>query len=521
MKRPLILDQTSIRNRRTSRARLNRMLIGRVLLGLAATGGVVLSGQATNACDYCDSVELDYAGCDGVACDGNSCDSMGGGCKLGGGKIFRALDAVAGGVEKLMGFDKCGQGNCGCDSLGCDGGCDSCSGGDMMMPMAPAQMGGSMSTHSYVAPQPAPIYSAPRMPHATTSPPMAAPPMAAPRMAAPRMAAPRAVAPSTQYRMSEPMIVSPQAPQHEAMMPPSDPMELESMDAGLETETRTAPRVTAPRATTPRTTTPRTTTPRATTPRATTPRATTPRTTAPRVPADRMTAPRTPKPRDISPVDRLPSTAPEPTPIPDPVPATPPKQDGGSLFDTLDDPFGDDVRFSPRQPVQMRPTNYRKTQLSQPIRLHAPQASNKNSTRPHVQKAASQHRVARGSHSFPSRSASNGHVTTPLRTGSSFRNLNNSASPQRRTTRQVSHNHQAGKYSSSTIRRTTPQLAPAPVPRRSTARPHANSVQNRGVQHTSRTHVHHVPIAQPRSGQTTGQRHSTAGYSGYGHTTNR
>ncbi len=500
MKRPLSLEQKSIRKRRTSRARTNRKLIARVLLGLAATGGLVLSGQATNACDYCDSIGIDHAGCDGVSCDGNSCDSMGGGCNLGGGTIFRALDAVAGGVEKLMGFDKCGQGACGCDSLGCDGGCDSCAGGEMMMPMAPAQIGSSVSTHPYVAPQPTPIYSAPRVPHAVQAPAMAAPRMAAPRMAAPRMAAPRAVAPSTQYRMSEPMIVSPQAQTHETMMPPSEPTVVESMDAGLETETLTTPRATAPRTTTPRA-------------------------TAPRIPAERTTAPRATAPRETKPIDRLPSIPSEPTPIPDPVPAaggglqTPampapkatPKQDGGSLFDTLDDPFGDDVRYTPRQPVKMRPTNYRKTQLSQPIRLHAPQASNRASTRPHVQKAASQHRSSRGSHSVASRSASSGRVSTPLRTGSSFRNLNNSVSPQRKTTRQVSHHHQASMYHHTTVRRTTPQLAPAPAPRHSSL---AGS-------HAKQTHVHRVPAAKPRSGQTTGQRHSTAGYSGYGHTTNR
>lgn len=449
MKRPTREEMQTVPTRQRSRARLSRLL-----LGLAAAGGLALTSVSADACDYCDSVEVDCPTCTpscGVdGCDSIGCDGMGIGHKCGrvGGGLFRALDAVAGGVEKIMGFDKCGQGGCGssgCDSVSCDGGCDAMY-AESMMPMESVDMGMQRHSHAYAPTPPAPIYTTPTQ--------MPSPPMAAPRMAAPRVVAPQ----QPQFRMSEPMIVSPQSEPDQVTPAPNDSFD----DFGAVPEPA-------------------------------------PRNVAPRTPAPRMVAPRTPAPRTPAPVDRLPaieqSPAPTPAPIPEPVPAKTPPSDGGGLFDSLDDPFGDDVRALPRQQRVIRPSNYRKTQLSAPIRLHAPQAS--TGTNQHIQKAAMQQRTAMQNKGVQPR------------VGSSFRDYNQAVAP----TRQVSHQHASDH---SVLQQ--PQLAPAPAPRR------------QAVQHSAHQHVHQAkaPVSQPHriqaTGprlQATGQRHSSAGYSGYGHTTNR
>ncbi|QDT09559.1 hypothetical protein [Planctomycetes bacterium K23_9] len=492
MKRPSRNDtpMSQIKHNLTSRVSTTnrkRRLLGRIVLGLVAVAGMATQAQVSQACDYCDSVEVNCAACDGMSCDamgcdGIGCDAIGGGCKMVRGGVFRALDAVAGGVERLMGFDKCGQSSCGCDSLSCDsmscdGGCGSMMSGEMMMPMAPVEMAPTNThVHQHVH-SPAPAYSAPL------------PPIATPRMAAPRMAAPR----HPQFRMSEPTIVSPHAAPHQSAPVQSDQMEFDNLESQLDSSFEAAPSMSTPRTSTPRTSTPRTSTPRVTTPRST--------------------------PRASAPIDRLPTIdrTPSPDPAPNafeapavrpaaPAPKTPaPKNDGGGLFDALDDPFGDDVRVLPRSRPTIQPSNYRKTQLSQPIRLGAPQASVRTQTQQRTAKAALQHRSSRAPSLARSSSSAHRHVATshrkavPLRTGSSFRSYSQASPPIRVATRQVSHQHSRTAASS---RRSNPQFSPAPAPRQFTA-------------------PQQVKSSDSVRRQTTGQRHSSAGYSGYGHTTNR
>ena len=84
------------------------------------------------ACDYCDQ------GDGGIVCDSgcDSCDSGCNGCSpifpgKPAGPVFKALDKIAGGVEKLFGLDKCGAKG----GTNCDDACDAAMIEDLMIPM--------------------------------------------------------------------------------------------------------------------------------------------------------------------------------------------------------------------------------------------------------------------------------------------------------------------------------------------------------------------------------------------------
>ncbi len=222
------------------RNRLNRFLLGAIL-----SGGLMMQASACYACDYCDSVEPDCVACE-TSCDEVSCDSIGGRRRKGRCRIFLALDAIAGGIEKVMGFDKCGQTSGGCDTASC--GCCECpppvDNGCGCNQCGAVSGGHSMpDANSYLAPQP--TYSSPRI--------------QAPPVSTPRMSTPRAGSTASPLRMSQPTIVSPQAtssqPSSAAAMP------FHEMQNNPGTSLDVVPRATTPRTTTPRTT-PRTTTPR-------------------------------------------------------------------------------------------------------------------------------------------------------------------------------------------------------------------------------------------------------------------
>ena len=111
----------------------------------------------------------DCVGCDAGACDGMSaCDS--GGCQVAGppnGPIFHALEAVAGGIEKLMGFDKCPK-TCGCDSMGCDS-CDGAMMHEMSAPdLSRSRTDDSRSPPANIAPPTCPLARLRSIQHSTT-----------------------------------------------------------------------------------------------------------------------------------------------------------------------------------------------------------------------------------------------------------------------------------------------------------------------------------------------------------------
>ena len=209
-------------------------------------------------------------GCESIA----TCDCGVPACPPKRGPIYRTLDAFAGGIEKILGLDKCHSG--GCDDLGCDYGCG-------MEAYAP--MGHDIGSGSIMHAAPLPM-TAPRIPAPIHHSQMA-----------PRVSAPRSV----------------------------------------------APQVSAPPATMPRTVAPRSVAPRSTSPRSSL------EMTQPRI---RSTNPRM-APRGEA---RRPAPIPRPEPPVDTRPE--PKSNGGSLFDALEDPFGDDARVRRYQPV--RPSSYQR-----------------------------------------------------------------------------------------------------------------------------------------------------------------
>ncbi len=118
-------------NRPTS---LRRYSIGRHKLAFTITSLLVASSIApvATACDYCDQ------GDGGIVCDSgcDRCDSGCDGCSpifpgKPAGPVFKALDKIAGGVEKLFGLDKCGAKG----GANCDDACDAAMIEDLMIPM--------------------------------------------------------------------------------------------------------------------------------------------------------------------------------------------------------------------------------------------------------------------------------------------------------------------------------------------------------------------------------------------------
>ena len=257
--------------------------------GLLAVGICVLTSGNTLAGDC--GCEPSCGAC--PTSSSSSCDCSGG-CSSPGADIsravkkscvYKALDLFAGGVEKLLGLDKCGND---CDELTCDDGCDAAMIDELMVPPAIEQ-----HHHFHAAPaapshvhmpsvQPAPIHIQP-LPQVQIAPQKPS------EWQQPRMA-PR----ETEMRMSEPRMVEPRIPA------PIHPKE-QSM--------------------------------------------------------------REPEPKPLQD-----SRIPVPVPVPKMEERAAPQEeadDGGSLFDTLTNPFSDDeARVHVPQPI--RPSSYESSRTYQP-----------------------------------------------------------------------------------------------------------------------------------------------------------
>ncbi|TWU26918.1 hypothetical protein Pla52o_07740 [Novipirellula galeiformis] len=206
------------------------------------------------------------------------------GCPPKHGPIYRSLDAFAGGIEKMLGLDKCRTAG-GCDDLGCDGGCDAAPSDTFLYGEHPIDAPYPSDEHeSYGAPLP-----------------MSAAEIGEPRMPPQRMSEPRIITPHSPMQMSEPMIRStppesrPRTGRAGSLPVSPAPRQVESIGPGVSPEQRGIP---------------------------------------------------------VPPAD-APRSAPQET---RPAPAQP-KTDGGSLFDSLSDPFSEDeVRVRPFPKV--RQTQY-------------------------------------------------------------------------------------------------------------------------------------------------------------------
>ena len=472
-------------------------------LSVAVAGGMLLGTSAADACDYCDSVGCDSVGCDTVGCDSGACDS--GACDSGacrpagrrlsipapGKAIFKTLDAVAGGIEKVLGFDKCSSG-LSCDS-NCDDGCDAALMNDLMTSHQPTYVPHAPTPHTFpIPPAPAPLAPAPVV---TAPPVVAAPPVyAAPP--APIMAQPRA-------RMTEPMIVSPQSQPYQAI-PSTTPREPYPQLESLPGQSDMAPIQDAPIDRLPSgdampNTTPRTTTPRTTTPRTTTPRTTTPRKTAPGIP------------------------------VPD-TNTNPPEQPKGGLFDNLD-PFGDDSEVRLPKPYRsVKPSNFRlpKSQTSRSgVQLQAPQASSSRTLR--HQSAAQQRSVAMMRHgnsthassrqvAQPHQHATHRYTANQHTTASQHKGYHsgNAKTVARHTSTRSSGTQRAATYHARQVSHQQSAQHKAAAQRAAAQR---SSAHNHTSLQRQATQAKLKPVPQPRA--INGQRHSVPNYSAYGHTTNR
>lgn len=209
------------------------------LFACVAAGGLCLTGA-----DHVQAVEC---GCE-VTCEvcPSTTTSCSCGCSVKKTNVaYRALDAVAGGIEKLLGLDKCGSNSC--DTRSCDDACDAMMMEELMLPSPPPT---SLHSHSrHIPTPPAPV------PHSTRHP--------SPRMqSAPIYSSPTEsvqVTPrrhdtkqstETKMRMSQPRMVEPRAlkdPGHrfgeahpnsqEGMVPIPEPQPgLQNFDSELEGE---------------------------------------------------------------------------------------------------------------------------------------------------------------------------------------------------------------------------------------------------------------------------------------------
>ena len=267
--------------KRTRSAQSRRNQVARIFLSLAFAGSVTMSGIVAGACDRCGSSATCSQGCSEPACSAFEptcgCGSAvcSGGCRKLNNPILKTLDAVAGGIERILGLDRCNPSACavGCDS-GCDDACDAAFASELMTPLP--------YSPPVALPYSPSIQPAPSLPTFPVVPPIV---HDAPMVSQPPMA-------HDAPAMSQPRVVMPHA--------------TESYAPSLGD-------VMAPRAPTPMPT------------------------PAPAAPPERT----------------IPSTPPSGSELP-----KAPKPEGGNIFDTLDDPFGDDeVRL--RKPYRgVRPTSH-------------------------------------------------------------------------------------------------------------------------------------------------------------------
>ncbi|MDV6030858.1 MAG: hypothetical protein F9B45_12315 [Phycisphaera sp. RhM] len=258
-----------------------------------------------------------------TACDAYSASSNQGPCDCGScGKtgrtsnpIYKTLDTVAGGIEKLLGLDRCC--NAGCTTHGCDGGCDS----------APWMTDLESTTP--------PVLQIP-------NPPAATKPLAPPSTAAPRLPTVPPLAPAPRQAAPKQATPTPETPKPAAPAPP-DP---------AQSSRRQEPPAVPPAA---EPTGRPTLTPPPTIPAEPVP---TPR---PATPAMPLPEPGSDSPDPLSDPQITPPSLPDMPPTPNPVePPTQPKKEG-SIFDALDDledlddPFQEDAARLRRQYGSIRP----------------------------------------------------------------------------------------------------------------------------------------------------------------------
>ena len=120
-------------NHRSSRSSaLKRRFAVAVTLGaaIASPAGVVASTASAADCDRA------FFTCDGYASAGTSREH---------GPIYKTLDAVAGGIEKVFGLDK--RHHRGCDAGSCDNGCDAAAMHELMTPRPHGSTHGSHPMH--------------------------------------------------------------------------------------------------------------------------------------------------------------------------------------------------------------------------------------------------------------------------------------------------------------------------------------------------------------------------------------
>lgn len=136
------------------------------LIACIAAGGFCLAGANQATASEC-GCEATCAVCptDSVEC------SCGCSSKKKHNGVYRALDAVAGGIEKLFGLNKRGNQSNDCDALLCDDACDAAMLDELMLPLPVMTHDHSQHTHAYPeqhystplppAIQPAPSYADP------------------------------------------------------------------------------------------------------------------------------------------------------------------------------------------------------------------------------------------------------------------------------------------------------------------------------------------------------------------------
>lgn len=278
----------SSRRSRTIKAVIRFAVVGTMAASLATPTLPVVAAECgceTAACD-CGGIALPMMG--DCGCDGGARMA----CPPKHGPIYRSLDAFAGGIEKLLGLDKCRTG--GCDTLSCDSAM-----GTMMpfegheisvVPYASGSHGFGGETEIYEE----------------------SVEMASPRMPQTRMSQPRMMAPRMPMQMSEPIIRSTPSPREprdvRAGSLPTEPRSRsgESIGSGVMPQSRAVPRA---------------------------------------IPTPRPDVPR---------------QQPKNTPAA-------PKEEGGSLFDSLSDPFSEDEvrvkRFTPVRQTQYEVPKVNRTEL--------------------------------------------------------------------------------------------------------------------------------------------------------------
>ena len=137
------------RETRRSRIRFTAMrglmLASAATLGTIAGTGIGLTNEVVTAAE-CDCWEESCETC-------GTPDSAMKNCL-----IYKSLDALAGGIEKVLGLDKSSR----CDEFGCDDACDAASMHELMLPMAPMQIESAAPTHVHPPARthvsPAPMY---------------------------------------------------------------------------------------------------------------------------------------------------------------------------------------------------------------------------------------------------------------------------------------------------------------------------------------------------------------------------